>query len=119
MGDNLRVSKRHAPWAILGILFLSYGIWRAPGLVIASLVLLAGYFASLRLHPRTACGKCKGSGRYYGWLYSWVFRFCHKCLGSGRKVRFGAAQWGTPAMRAEAASVKSAVQQAQRGRWIE
>jgi hypothetical protein len=113
------VRKRHAPWAILGILFVSYGIWRWAGLVIAALCLLTGYLASIRLHPRTACGKCKGSGRHYGWIYSWVFRFCHKCLGSGRKVRWGSAQWGTSRVRSEAQAVRQAVQTAQRGRWVE
>ena len=112
------MSKRHAPWLLLGILFVSYGVGRWAGLAIASVVLACGYFASVRLHPRTACRTCKGTGRYYGWIYTWVFRFCHKCLGSGRKIRFGAAQWGTPAMRAQAESVRQGVKSAQRGRWV-
>ena len=62
------MSKRHAPWAILAILFVSYGVARLPGLLVASAVLGAGYLVSIRLHPRTACRKCKGSGRFYGWL---------------------------------------------------
>jgi hypothetical protein len=113
------VKKQHAPWLLLGLLVLAYGVGRWLGLAIAALVLLVGYAASLRLHPRAACRACKGSGRYYGAVYSWAFRFCPACLGSGRKVRFGAARWGTPAMRAEAASARNAVQQAQRGRFIE
>jgi hypothetical protein len=101
------------------ILVVSYGVARWAGLIIAASVLGAGYAVSIRLHPRIACRKCKGSGRYYGWLYSWVFRFCRDCLGTGRKIRYGAAAWGSPNMRAEAAARKQAVKTAQRGRWVE
>lgn len=111
--------KRHAPWAIIAILFVSYGIWRLPGLVLAAVVLTAGYAISIRWHPRTACRGCKGTGRHYGLLYSWVFRFHKDCLGSGRKVRFGASRWGTMRVREEAAAVKQSVQTASRGRWVE
>jgi hypothetical protein len=113
------MAKRHAPWAILAILFLSYGIWRLPGVVIAALVLFTGYFVSIRWHPRTACHGCKGSGRHYGVLYSWVFRFCRDCLGTGRKVRWGASRIGTARVRNEAAAVRTAVRDAPRGRWQE
>ena len=113
------MSKRHAPWAILAILFVSYGVARLPGLLVASAVLGAGYLVSIRLHPRTACRKCKGSGRFYGWLYTWVFRFCRKCLGSGRKVRYGASVLGSASMKDEAARTRATVQSAQRGRWVE
>jgi len=113
------VRKRHAPWAIIGILFVSYGIWRLPGIVLAAVVLFIGYAVSIRFHPRTACGKCKGSGRYYGHVYTWMFRFCHKCLGTGRKVRWGSAQWGTTRVRSEAQAVKQNVQTSPRGRWVE
>lgn len=111
--------KRHAPWAILAILFVSYGIWRLPGLVTAALVLTIGYAASIRLHPRINCRRCKGSGRDYGLVYSWVWRWCRKCLGSGRKVRWGSGAWGSPRMREEAAATRQAVQTSQRGRWVE
>jgi len=113
------VSKTRAPWALLAILFVSYGIWRWPGLIAASLSLVIGYFASIRLHPRTACRGCKGTGRHYGFLYSWVFRFHKDCLGTGRKVRWGASRIGTSRVRNEAAAVKQAVQTAERGRWVE
>jgi hypothetical protein len=103
----------------MAILFVSYGIGRWTGLVIASAVLAAGYFVSVRWHPRIACRTCKGAGRRYGLIYTWVYRFCRDCLGSGRKVRYGAAQWGSPRMRAEAAATRQSVRSAQRGRWVE
>lgn len=113
------MAKRHAPWALFAILFLSYGVGRLPGLVLAAVVLFIGYFVSLRWHPRTACRGCKGSGRHYGVLYSWVFRFCRDCLGTGRKVRWGASRIGTPRVRSEAAATRQVVREAQRGRWVE
>ena len=113
------MSKTRAPWALLAILFLSYGIWRLPGLVLAALVLAIGYFASIRLHPRINCRKCRGRGRFTGFIYTWTWRWCHKCLGSGRKVRWGSGAWGSARMREEAAATRQAVETAPRGRWVE
>ena len=113
------MTKRHAPWAIIAILFVSYGVGRLPGLLIAATVLAVAYFVSVRLHPRIACRTCKGTGKFYGWIFTWVWRNCHKCLGSGRKVRYGASMWGTPTVRAEAEATKAAVKEAPRGRWVE
>jgi hypothetical protein len=113
------VSKSRAPWALFGILFLSYGIWRTAGLIVASLCLTIGYFASIRLHPRIACRKCKGRGRFSGFIYTWAWRWCRKCLGSGRKVRWGSGAWGSPRMREEATATRRAVREAPRGRWVE
>jgi hypothetical protein len=101
------------------ILFLAYGVGRWAGLAIAAFVLLIGYVISLYLHPRTACRTCKGTGRFYGAVYSWSFRMCPACGGNGRKIRFGAARWGSPRVRTEAAAVRSALQSAQRGRFVE
>lgn len=113
------MKKRHAPWLLLGILFVAYVLGHGLGLVVAVSVLAAGYFASLRLHPRTACRNCKGSGRFYGAIYTWGFRFCPACLGTGRKVRYGASLLGSSAVKAEAVRVRAAVQEAPRGRWTE
>jgi hypothetical protein len=113
------VRRQHAPWLLLGILILAYGVGRWAGLVIAVFVLGIGYFVSLYVHPRTACRACDGSGRFYGAIYTWNFRMCHACGGNGRKIRFGAARWGSPRVRTEAAAVRSAIQSAERGRFIE
>jgi hypothetical protein len=113
------VAKQHAPWALIGILVASFGIWRWAGLIIAAAVLAAGYFASIRLHPRIACRTCKGAGRFHGHIYTWVYRLCHDCLGSGRTVRYGASRWGSTRMRSEAQATRQAVQSAQRSRWVE
>lgn len=43
------------------------------------------YVLSLFLHPYTKCGTCKGTARHYGALFTWGFRPCHACSGSGRQ----------------------------------
>jgi hypothetical protein len=113
------VRRQHAPWLLLGILILAYGVGRWLGLFTAAFVLAAGYFASLRLHPRIACRTCKGAGRFYGAIYTWGFRMCPACLGTGRKVRYGASLFGSSAMKAEAVRARAAVAEAQRGHFTE
>jgi DnaJ-class molecular chaperone len=58
-------------------------------LVIFVVVLAAGYFVSLRLHPLARCDRCKGTGRHVGSVYTYAFRRCRKCGGFGRKDRLG------------------------------
>lgn len=113
------MKRQHAPWLLIVILALSYGIGRWVGLVVAAFVLAIGYIISLYVHPRAACRACKGTGRFYGAIYTWNFRMCHACGGNGRKIRFGAARWGSLRVRTEAAAVRSALQSAERGHFIE
>jgi hypothetical protein len=113
------MTRQRAPVALIGILVFSYAAWRTAGLIAAVLILGAGYWASLRLHPRIACRTCKGAGRFYGAVYTWVWRTCHACLGRGSKIRFGAARWGTARMQGEAARITVAKRGSTRGRWTE
>jgi hypothetical protein len=55
-------------------------------LIIFSII---GYFVSLRLHPLTKCRVCNGGSRHYGTVYTYAFRRCRKCGGTGRKERLG------------------------------
>ena len=57
--------------------------------IIIIIVLVVGYFISLRLHPLTKCRTCKGTGRHFGGVYTYAQRRCRKCGGTGRKARFG------------------------------
>lgn len=57
------------------------------------------YWISLRLHPFTKCGRCKGAGRHTGAVFTGAFRNCSKCRGMGRKQRLGAQMLGIGAKR--------------------
>lgn len=52
-------------------------------IILAFLVVVVTWI-SIRLHPRIACPDCRGTGRYYGSIFSWRFRFCANCGGTGR-----------------------------------
>ncbi|HEY0716431.1 MAG TPA: hypothetical protein VGD68_02350 [Streptosporangiaceae bacterium] len=57
------------------------------------IVLIAGfgYFVSLRIHPYRRCPACtKSPGRHWGSVYSYGYRRCRACGGTGRKDRLGA-----------------------------
>lgn len=56
------------------------------GIIIVAAI---GYFISLRVHPLTRCGACKGNSRHYGTIYSHSFRRCRRCGGTGRQDRLG------------------------------
>jgi DnaJ-class molecular chaperone len=59
-------------------------------LVIIALLVGFGYFISLRIHPLRRCSLCKGSpGRHSGGFYTYAFRRCRACGGTGRKDRLG------------------------------
>jgi hypothetical protein len=58
--------------------------------IIIGLVAAAGYLISLRIHPLTKCRVCKMTGRHFGGLYSYGYRRCRKCGGTGRADRLGA-----------------------------
>ena len=75
------------------------------------------YGSSLRLHPRTRHGRCGGTGEHRSRLFPWVFRKCGRCA-SGRIIRWGAGQWGSPAIQAERRRTRAALAAARKDhRW--
>jgi len=59
-------------------------------LVIIALIAGAGYLVSLRIHPLKRCPVCKMTGRHFGSVYTYGYRRCRACGGTGRKDRLGA-----------------------------
>ena len=59
-------------------------------LIIIALIAGAGYLISLRIHPLKRCPVCKMTGRHFGAIYSYGYRRCRACGGTGRKDRLGA-----------------------------
>ncbi len=106
------------PAILIVILILSLAAGGMPGLIIAAVILAAGYLFSLRLNPRIRHRSCRGSGRASGWLYTWTWHRCAGCGGRGQVIRWGATRWGTPRIREEAAQQAAAVTEArQRNTW--
>lgn len=58
-------------------------------IVIIGIIVVVGYYMSLKAHPFTKCKVCNGSARHYGTFYSDAHRRCRKCGGTGRKDRLG------------------------------
>jgi len=59
-------------------------------IVIIGIIIIVGYYLSLRTHPFTKCKVCNGRGRHFSTFYTSAYRRCRKCGGTGRKNRFGA-----------------------------
>jgi DnaJ-class molecular chaperone len=59
-------------------------------LIVIALIGGLGYLVSLRIHPLRRCPVCKMTGRHYGSVYSYGYRRCRACGGTGRKDRLGA-----------------------------
>lgn len=59
-------------------------------LIVIALIAGAGYLISLRIHPLKRCPVCKMTGRHFGAIYSYGYRRCRACGGTGRKDRLGA-----------------------------
>ena len=59
-------------------------------LIVIALIAGLGYLVSLRIHPLRRCPVCKMTGRHCGSVYSYGFRRCRACGGTGRKDRLGA-----------------------------
>lgn len=53
------------------------------------IIVVIGYYLSLRVHPYAKCRLCNGNGRHFGTVYTYAHRRCRKCGGTGRKDRFG------------------------------
>jgi DnaJ-class molecular chaperone len=60
-------------------------------IVIICIVVVIGYYASLKSHPYTKCKACDGRGRFYHSTFSDAFGLCKKCGGNGRQLRRGAS----------------------------
>jgi hypothetical protein len=58
-------------------------------LIILSIVVIIGYYFSLKAHPYTKCRVCNGGSRHFGSIYTYAHRRCRKCGGTGRKERLG------------------------------
>ena len=58
-------------------------------LVILAIIVVAGYFISLRIHPLKPCRTCKRQGRHFGSVYGYAYRRCRTCGGSGQQDRLG------------------------------
>lgn len=58
--------------------------------IVIALIAGAGYLISLRIHPLKRCPVCKMTGRHFGAIYSYGYRRCRACDGTGRKDRLGA-----------------------------
>jgi DnaJ-class molecular chaperone len=59
-------------------------------LIVIALIAGGGYLISLRIHPLKRCPVCKMTGRHRGAIYSYGYRRCRACGGTGRKDRLGA-----------------------------
>jgi hypothetical protein len=111
------VKKTSFPWVLIGILVVGFAVGHVLGLILAVLGMAVVYLSSVRLNPRVRHGRCNGTGEHRSWLFPWVFRKCGRCA-SGRIIRFGARQWGSAAVKAEAARTNAALKAAREGdRW--
>lgn len=57
--------------------------------IIIGILVVVGYYISLRIHPFRKCRACKGTGRHWGSVYTYGHRRCAKCGGTGRQDRLG------------------------------
>ena len=111
------MSRARFPWILAGILIVAWAGWHAAGLALAGAGCAIVYGSSLRLHPRTRHGRCGGTGEHRSRLFPWVFRKCGRCA-SGRIIRWGAGQWGSPPIQAERRRTRAALAAARRDhRW--
>ena len=60
----------------------------------ALLLLAGGFMASIHLHPYTRCDACNGTRRHSGSVFTYGFRPCASCSGTGRKQRWLAGRQG-------------------------
>ena len=58
-------------------------------IILIGVIVVVGYFISLRIHPLAKCRVCRGGGRHFGSVYTYAQRRCRKCGGSGRQDRLG------------------------------
>ena len=59
-------------------------------IILIVVVVVLGYYLSLRIHPTTRCKRCDSGSRHYDLVYSDRFRgTCPSCGGTRRQERFG------------------------------
>lgn len=59
-------------------------------IILISLVVVLGYYLSLRIHPTIRCKRCDSGSRHYDLVYSERARHaCPRCGGTGRQKRLG------------------------------
>jgi hypothetical protein len=59
-------------------------------IILIAVVVVLGYYLSLRMHPTTRCKRCDSGSRHYDLLYSERGRgACPDCGGTGRQERLG------------------------------
>jgi hypothetical protein len=59
-------------------------------IILIAVVVVLGYYLSLRIHPTTRCKRCDSGSRHYDLLYSDRARgACPGCGGTGRQERLG------------------------------
>jgi hypothetical protein len=106
------------PVLLIVILVAGFVVKGVAGLIVAAVLLAAGYLLSLRLNPRVRHGACNGTGRATGWIYTWTWHRCAGCVGRGQVIRRGAQQWGAQHVRDEAVRQAAAAADAkQRSAW--
>lgn len=59
---------------------------------VVAVLFFIGYLVSLKIHPLRKCPVCKMTGRHFGGVFTYSYRRCRKCNGTGRMDR-----WGTQA----------------------
>jgi hypothetical protein len=59
------------------------------GVAAAVVLLVVGYWVSLRLRPYAVCRRCQGYGKVRGQFFTWGRAFCRKCGGTGCVPRLG------------------------------
>jgi hypothetical protein len=59
-------------------------------IILIAVVVVLGYYLSLRIHPTIRCKRCDSSSRHYDLVYSERARgACPNCRGTGRQERLG------------------------------
>jgi hypothetical protein len=93
------VQRRHYPWILIAIELIAFASGILTG-VLVTVILIAIYLLSLRVHPRMRHGRCNGTGEHRGALFTWTHRKCPDCY-SGRIIRWGAGRWGSGHIKRE------------------
>jgi hypothetical protein len=82
------------------ILLAATAVGHVVGFLLAAIVLAVPYWISLRTHPRTRHGGCRGTGEVRSKLFPWAFHKCPDCAG-GRQIRHGARVFGSEVIKRE------------------
>ncbi len=58
-------------------------------IIIICIVVVIGYYLSLKSHPFTKCKACDGKGKFNHTVFTGAIGLCSKCGGNGREKRWG------------------------------